>query len=323
MKTLLSTLLIGLCSISFASIPSPKTTPIQSLNQIAAVVNNEVITDNELQHSIDTFQKRFSAQGVQLPGAPVFRQQVLNHLINTKLQLQMAKRAHITASNADVNQAIAKIAAQNHMSTRAFEQKVHADQGLSASEFRKMIKDQLLISKTQRAALMPSITVSDKAVNQAYQHYLSQGQMASKYHLKDILLSLPSNPTSQQLQKALSQANQLMTQLQNGADFSQLARAHSVAGNALQGGDMGWRKLGEIPEIFAAQVRKMKAGDIAGPIRAANGLHIIKLEGIKHSKSTVSKTAVRNMLLERKFNEKLQGWLQHLRSSAYVKIYRN
>ena len=319
MKKLISLILILATSYSFA-LPSPAATPLQSLNQIAAVVNNSVITESQLNLAIKQYKERFSKQGVQLPDADTFKTQVLDHLISTKLQTQIAKRAGVTASNKEVNQAIAKIAQQNNLSLPAFFKKVAQTEGLNKQAFKAQIKTQLIVSKTQRAAIMPRVQVSKKAVEKAYTNYLSQGKMASKYHLGDIVIALPSNPTSAQLQQANRKANHVMAQLQKGASFSHLARDYSAGNTALNGGNLGWRKLGEIPQIFAAQVRKMKQGDIAGPIRAPNGLHIIKLEGVKKAQGRVSKQQVRMMLMERQFNEKLQKWLQKMRSTAYIKI---
>ena len=110
-----------------------------------------------------------------------------------------------------------------------------------------------------------------------------------------------------------------MQKLGKGANFKQLAAAESAGDKALQGGDLGWRHLAEIPTIFADSVKTMHSGQLAGPLRAPNGFHIIKLVAIRGGKQDLTKDEVRNLIYQRKYEEKVQIWLQQLRAQAYIK----
>ena len=134
------------------------------------------------------------------------------------------------------------------------------------------------------------------------------------------LVPLPSNPTATQRKAIEKKAKALAKKAKSGVNFSQLAAAESGGSNALKGGDLSWRRLVEIPTIFADPVSKMHKGEVAGPIAAPNGFHIIKLSGVRANKTKLTKDQVGNMIYQRKFEEKVQVWLKNLREEAYVKV---
>ena len=129
-----------------------------------------------------------------------------------------------------------------------------------------------------------------------------------------------NSPSSQEIAAAQKRAQQLINQLQQGANFQQLAAANSAGNEALQGGDLGWRKLAELPTVFANQITAMHLGQVGDPIRAGNGFHILKLVDVRNSAKKLTLDQIRQFIFERKFTEQLEAWIQQLRDSSYVKI---
>jgi len=295
----------------------------QPIDRIVAIVNDSVITDNELNVHVNQIRLQIEKRQMQLPPENILRKQVLQHMIDTELQLQMAKQAGIEVDNHDVDEAIQKVAERNHVTLEQLQKTVQSEGGMSWKSYRNSIKKELMISRLEQKAA-GQIIVTDQQVDD----YLNSNSLrsADSFHVQDILIPLPSTPTSEQVQKGEAQAEHIIKQLKAGANFNQLALAESSGQDALQGGDLGFRKLAELPEAFAARVVAMKPGDIAGPIRTPNGLHVIKLVEVQggstgNKVNPNQKEQVRNLLYQRKFNEAIENWMQRLRSAAYIKIF--
>ena len=168
--------------------------------------------------------------------------------------------------------------------------------------------------------IAPQVTVTDQEVKAFLQNYSQQSHPDTEYHVYDILIPLNNSPSSQEIAAAQKRAQQLINQLQQGANFQQLAAANSAGNEALQGGDLGWRKLAELPTVFANQITAMHLGQVGDPIRAGNGFHILKLVDVRNSAKKLTLDQIRQFIFERKFTEQLEAWIQQLRDSSYVKI---
>lgn len=309
---------------------SPTNTPTQiqnarqPLDHIIAVVNDNVITSTELNTQVNSIQKTLKQRHTPLPPKNILRRQVLEHMINVEIELQMAKQMGIELDSHDIDDAIGRIAQQNHISVDTLRQNVEA-QGLTWKNYRQQIKKEMIISKLQQKAA-GQILITDQQVNNFLTSNMgsSGAHMANNaYHLEDIVIPLPAEPSSQEVLSTKKRADVVLAKLKKGANFNELAVAESSGKNALQGGDLGFRQLAELPEAFASQVVSMKPGELAGPIRTANGWHIIKLVAIEGSQANgvPSKDQVRNLLYQRKYNENIENWLMRIRNNAYVKIY--
>ncbi len=281
-------ILLGLClltSLSFA----------KKLDGIAAVVNDDVLTYSELNDEVATLKDRLSKQRQPIPNDNILKKQVLSRLIDIKLQLQIAKRYDLRVTAKEVEDAIKKVAKQNRITVSELQSKL-SQQGLNWARYREDLKKELIIAKLQQGAV-GNVLVSDEEVDKFAKTQSTQSEQL--YHIKDILLSLPEAPSPETLKKAQEKAQSLLKALRKGDDFSKAAITYSSDEFAFKGGDLGTRKLSELPEIFAAEVTHMKPGDIKGPIRAPNGLHIIKL--VKSSKqanhAAIRLTHVRHILL--------------------------
>ncbi len=273
-----------------------QTVNAQPLDKIVAVINDNVITNQELDSQLSLVEKQLQQRHVKKPEPAIFKKQVLQHMIDVELQLQMVKSHGIEISYDQVSDSIKNIAKQNKISIASMKKSILA-QGITWSKYRADIKKEILLSKLQQQSIA-QVVVTDNQVND----YLNSHQQQSnlQYHLKDILLPLVDGPSPEQLKKANLTANELINKLKNGLDFSQAAVELSSGNVALKGGDLGMRSLAALPKMFAELAVSMKKNEIAGPIRASNGLHIIKLVAIsgEAKKQIVTLTHVKHILLK-------------------------
>lgn len=296
----------------------------QPLDRIVAIVNDSVITNNELETQVGLVKETLTKRNMPIPPEKVLRKQVLQHMIDTELEMQMAKNVGIEVDSHDVDEAIERIAKQNNVSVDEL-RKIIAGQGLTWKAYRRSIKKEITVSQLQQKAV-GSILVTDQEVDNflASNAGSLSGRISESFHLEDILIPLPADPSSQEVQAAQQRAYSVLTRLKNGANFNEIAIAESGGSDALQGGDLGFRQLPELPEAFAAAVVNMKPGDLSDPIRTSNGWHIIKLVAVEGGGSvagTPDKEQVKKMLYQRKFNEALQNWMLKIRGTSYIQTF--
>ena len=323
MRTKKSLLVILLFSLSCILFSTPTLAAEQALDSIAATVNNNIITTSELQQRVTDIKKQLQQRKIKLPSDDVLSKQVLQMMINQELQNQTAARLDITASTADVNRAIASIAAQQKMTTTELYQSA-AKQGLSKNAFLKEIKQQIITEKLLHQVIAPQIKVTNQEVDAAMKMALDENSGKNEFRLLHILIPVPDSPNPTQVAQAKSKAEKIVNALKNGESFKTLAAAQSGGSNMFNGGDLGWKTLAELPTVFANRVPSMKKGDVAGPIKTANGFHIIKLIGTRGTTANIShaelRQRVRTMIMQRKLEEKQQAWLEQLRATAYIKV---
>ena len=271
----------------------------QPLDKVIAVVNDRVITQNELNQQVAVLKSQIASKKMQLPLANVLRKQVLQHLIDVDIQLQIAERNGINIDNTDVDGAIKRIAKNNKVSVTQLRKEI-TKSGLSWPAYRDNIKKEMLLSRLQQKAVGKDIKISNEQVDQYIASNKKNIQAQLQYHIKNILIPLSDSPSSDELKKVKQKANEIHRKLLEGEDFSQMALAESSGEFALEGGDLGYRNLAALPDIFANTVVTMKPGQISRPLRADNGYHIIKLEKVKgnNKKHYVNLTKVRHILVK-------------------------
>lgn len=271
----------------------------QLLDKVVAVVNNGVITASELNAQVEQSKKQILAQGMQLPEESILRKQVLQHLIDVNLELQMAKKNGITVDSADLNQAIERIAEANKLTLSQL-RKALSMQGLSWKDYRKNMRKEMIISRLQQKAVGKEVIVTNEQVEEYLKAPNPLNNTSLTYHLQNIVIPLVEEPSPEQLNKAQEIANNLFKKIKKGGDFSRLAIEESSGELALEGGDLGDRHLAELPEIFAKKVVTMKVGDVAGPLRTGNGFQLIKLVSLSgdNQKHIITQTHVRHILIK-------------------------
>jgi len=269
-----------------------------SLDRIVAIVEDDIILDRELTRETYSIVQKLKANKVMIPPAFILRKQVLERLIVDKLQRQLAERSGIRVSDEMLRNSVADIARRNGLSVASFRKELES-QGMGFQGFEESIRNEIIVNQLRAREVGSRIKVTDREVN----HYLETQGDANKeqvrYHLGHILISVPEAASASVIQIAKQKASKTIQDLQKGADFKQTAVAISEGGNALKGGDLGWRDLGQIPTLFVDAVAKMNKGDISDLIRSPSGFHIIKMLELKGvNKHIVTKTRVRHILIK-------------------------
>lgn len=293
------------------------------LDRIVAIVSTDVITESQLVHQIAIMKNEIKQANMQLPPENVLRKQVLQQLIDQQLQLHLANNTGIHVSDTELNAGLQRIAKQRNVSLPELYRQVQKI-GYSIKAFQQEVRNQIKIEKLQQRDVISRIKVTPQEVNDFLRTVRQSGQSVSReYHLCNILIPLPDASSPAQIAKAEEKAKNIMQQLKHGANFEKLAMAKSGGSKALQGGDLGWRKLAELPTVFAGKVKTMKINDVVGPIRASNGVHIIKLLGTRAPQSSqqINKKQIEQMIFQRKVEEELQQFINTLRSQVYVKQF--
>ncbi len=272
---------------------------VETLDKVVAIVNEDVITETELNSQMDLIRKQLSSKGVKLPSDDVFRKQVLQHLIDVDVQLQLAKNYGVTVDSTELDAAINKVASDNNFTLTKLREEL-SKQGMSWDAYRENFKKEMIISRMQQKAVGVDIDVTAQQVEDYIAKSAKQEQENKIYHVQNIVVPLSEEPTTKELTKAQEKAQSVLSKIKRGEDFSTLAVSESSDEYALEGGDLGERHLAELPDIFASQVVKMSPGEVVGPIRASNGFQIIKLVNSSESKEKhqVTKTHVRHILLK-------------------------
>lgn len=250
----------------------------EPLNRIVAVINDEVITQKELDHRVDMVTKIQNYQ--TLPAKDELRKQVLKQFINEKLQLQVAKRTGITVSDEEVKDSLNALRNQQDWATFRAQLK---QEGFTLAEFQQHLKNQLLVQKLFERDVGSQILITQEQVNKVLNSPDYNPIHRKEYHVYDLLISLSDEPSSDEVYTAHQKAIYLRNQLNQGKNFQQLAMAESEGENALTGGDLGWRRLSALPDTFAKAIKDKLAGEVVGPLRAPNGFHLLLLADLRQS----------------------------------------
>lgn len=278
--------------------PGMATAGDQIMDKIVAVVNDDVILNSELNTKIALIKQSVLAENRALPPQDVLQQQVLERLIVESLQLQMANRAGVRINDEELNQAMAKIAAQNKMNLQQFQKAVQVD-GISYPDMRNQVRREMMMSRVQRGVMRNRIQISEQEIRNFLKSEVGSVVTSDEYQLAHILLPVPSDSSPAKIGKIKKKATKLLKQINNGADFQSMALEHSAGQNALKGGDMGWRKAVQLPTIFSDLAPEMKLGEVRGPIKSGSGFHLIKLLQKRGARAQgqISQTKVRHILI--------------------------
>ena len=297
-------------SATFAeTLPTPKKSAGVPINRIVAVINQDIVTQADLNNAMTAMKQQFRKHNIPLPSKAKLRQTVLQGLIYQKLQLQIAKQNNVVATDQQVDDAIQRIVGFNKITVAQLKQNLKQS-NISYKAFRQQIRDKVTINTLQQQAIAGKIHITDAQVAQYKQKLENQNQV-SDYHVIDYLIPFTKN-TPQEKQLALQQANTLIDQLTNG---------QSITDKAVKVNDMGWNTLNDLPDLFSVKIAKMANGSISKPILASNGYHVLKLVSTKMKSNTITLQQARQLLFQKKFQAALKKWLKQLRSTAYVKVY--
>jgi peptidyl-prolyl cis-trans isomerase SurA len=247
---------------------------LQPLDRIVAVVDADVILQSELDRAERNIRSQYANRQDQLPPPDVLRRQVLERLILVRLEVARAAEMGVRVSDEEVDSAVANIARQNNITLEQLRAQL-AQQGQSFTDFRNSLRDELTTQRLRQNFAQSRISVSDAEVDAALAAQASNGP---QYHLANILIALPENATPAEIQTAQTKVDGIKALLDKGGiDFSAAAVRYSDSANALEGGDLGWRSLDEVPSAFTATLKDMQVGQIIGPTRGPSGFQLLKL----------------------------------------------
>ena len=249
---------------------------VRELDRIVAVVEDDVVLGSELITRLSTVREQMAAAQIEPPPNEVLLNQILERLILESVQLQEAARRGIEIDDESLTQAVAAFAQQNRMSLAQFRQALAAD-GVAYGEFREQIRREMIITRVQRALVNRRIQISEQDVQAIIDSPYYEALLSDEFRVGHILLEIAEDASEETRQRAATRAAELVTQLRAGGDFGPLAVANSAGARALEGGDMGWRRAGELPSLFSERVLAMSPGDTSEPIKSGRGLHIIQL----------------------------------------------
>ncbi|NVJ51526.1 MAG: peptidylprolyl isomerase [Gammaproteobacteria bacterium] len=268
MKLLLSALFsLSVVSGAFAA---------QPLDQTIAIVEQDVILESELKRQMASVVRQLKERNQPLPEMSILQEQVLERMIITSLQLQMAKRAGVRISDQELNATISDIAKDNNQTLEQLRQSI-TDEGVNWELFREDLRSEIMVARVRRGQVSRRISISEREVDNLVKLIDNEGAQNIQYHLGHILIPIDDISDQQSIQTAREKAQDLVKQLRSGANFATLAINHSKGQEALSGGDFGWRSGTQLPTLFAAPAKNLAIGEVSDPLRSGSGFHIIKL----------------------------------------------
>ena len=266
------------------------------LDSIAVIVNDDVITKNELEEKIKYFENNIRLSGGSVSDFESLKKQVLERMIRDKVQLQRASQFGIQIDDISLNRMIDTMAKKNNLSLGELRTTLEQE-GIDFSDFRTQTREELIIQELQKRMVADKVSVTAQEIQQFIEAEEQRGKSGTEYRLLHILIATPESASPEDIQMSSSKADELYQQLQQGADFKQLAMRESDGSNALKGGDLGNRKANELPELFLSAIKGLKTGDISRPVRSASGFHILKIAGTSTDSEMVTQTHARHILI--------------------------
>ena len=298
-RSFLCSLLLGLAP-GFMNVHAQNAKPraITVVDRIIAVVNDEIITANELAVRVDLALSQLRQQGTPLPPRTVIEQQLLERLISDRVQLQHARDTGLRIDDTEIDRAITRIAESNKISVAQMRTTLERD-GVPFQKFREDIHNEIILSRLREREVAQKIVVTETEIEHFIQSQKALGSN-DEYNLSHILVTVPENASPEQVQARQARAEQALAQIKGGADFRQVAAAFSEAPEALQGGVLGWRKTDRLPSLFLDALKSIKPGELSGLLRSSNGFHILRLNELRGGQAPimVQQTHARHILIK-------------------------
>ena len=269
------------------------------MDRIIAVVDQNVITEQELADRVKTVSAQLEKNGTELPPQNILEKQNLERLIVDSLQLQMAAQTGLKVDDTQLDKTIERIAAQNKLSVEEFKLALEKD-GVSNRKFREDIRNEITIARLREREVDNKLTISEGEIDNYLTTQATSGGGQDEFEMSHIMIRTPEDASPEDLQKAKSKAQAALKQLAEGAAFTKVSAAFSDAPNALEGGAMGWRKGDQMPSLFLDTIKTLKVGEVSKPVRSPNGFHILKLTNKRGGSSSlvVGQTHARHILIK-------------------------
>ena len=280
-----------------AGAPAQSAAPIVELDRIVAIVNDDIITGSELEARLSRVRGQLRRAGTPLPPPETLRRQVLERLIVDRIQLQIARESGIRIPDETLNQTLLRLAERNQLTLRGFRDALERD-GYDFAKFREELRDEIAISEVRKRQVEGRVQVSERDIDD-YLSTIENQQAGSEYRIGHILIAVPDGASPEAIAQARERAEGVLGEIRAGADFANMAAANSDGRQALEGGDLGWRKAPDLPTILGDAVLRLPVGEVTDPIRSASGFHLVKLMDKRSGEQpvVVEQTRARHILI--------------------------
>ena len=295
------TFLLAISLFSFSLIShaeATKQTEIIKIDRIVAIVDQVVITENELADRIKSVTAQLEKQGTELPPPAILQKQILERMITDRLQLQYASQTGLRVDDNQLDKTIERIAGQNKMDVPAFKKALLED-GIQYRKFREDIRNEITLARLREREVDNRINTTESEID-SFISMQGASNSNDEYEISHILIRAGEDTTPDDLKKLRAKAEDALEQLQAGKDFSKISASFSDAPNALEGGSLGWKNGSQMPALFLDAIKPLKAGDLSPILRSPNGFHILKVTDRRGGSSplVVSQTHVRHILIK-------------------------
>ena len=275
------------------------------VDAIVAVVNTDVITMKELNDRVQIIEQRMRRQNMQVPPRDLLQKQLLERLIVNRAQMQMARDIGVRVDDTMLDRAVARIAEQNGITVQALRDQLERD-GISFARFRDEIREEITLQRLREREVDNKLQITESEIDSFLASSTARSADSQQdINIAQILVRVPENASAQQIADRKKRAEQAIEQLKSGGEFAKVAASFSDAGDALTGGELGWRSSARLPQLFVEAVDKLADGEIAPLVRSANGFHVLKLIGRRTVGSTkpgaanvVQQTRARHILIK-------------------------
>jgi len=269
---------------------------LQELDTIIAVVNDSIITRNELDKRTGDFKRQMTANGIAIPDNRLMQRQVLERMIIDEVQLQLAKTQGIRVDDLNLNRVLENMARNNKRTLDEMRIALQ-NQGIDFAAFREQTRNDLIIRELQKRMVYDRIQVTAQEIDQ-FLDIQKQTGGNDKFHLAHILIATPEDASPEDINVAFDRAQQALASLKEGDSFRDVALKFSQGQNALNGGDLGWRSAGELPPLFVEAARRLNKGEFSTPLRSAGGFHILQvIDKQTDQQNLLTQTHARHILM--------------------------
>jgi len=316
MKNILQTITLSTCLI--AGVFNAQAKEVE-LDRVSAIVNSGVVLESEVQTLLKTIKSQAEQNNQTLPSDRALRTQVMDKLINDELIMQIGERMGIQVSDAQLDDTMKNMAQQNGRTLEQARDALIAE-GIDYEKYRESVRTELVSGEVRRASVQRRIYISPQEVQTLLSMMKEQTNNDVEYNLGHILIEFPQNPTQKDMNDSKVRAEKVIELLNNGSDFNRIAIASSGDESALQGGDLGWKNINELPTLFSELIDGKDKGSIFGPIRTGLGFSIVKILDIRGREVVeVEEVRARHILItpsiilsEAKAEQMLQGFLDQI-----------
>jgi peptidyl-prolyl cis-trans isomerase SurA len=250
------------------------------LDSVAVIVNDGVVLKSEVDSLVNRVKNRAEESGQALPSEAALKRQAIDKLIDQVLLLQMAERIGLRISDAQLDQTLNQMAAEQGGTLDDMRRSLEAS-GENYQVYREEIRNEIITTRATRASVERRVYVSPQEIDSLLRLISQQGQNNEEYNIGHILIEIPESATASQINEQKVRAERVLKMLNEGREFKKIAIASSGGARALEGGQLGWMNINEMPSLFAEAVKGKKKDDVVGPLRSGAGFHIVKLQDIR------------------------------------------